>query len=78
MLSCLRTGDEQSANLCLARLTERFGADNERLMGLKGLFHEAVAKDDAMLKKVLEEYDSILAKDPSNMVCAPQASHSLC
>jgi len=42
MLSCLRTGDEQSAHFCLERLTERFGADNERLMALRGLFQEAM------------------------------------
>jgi len=68
MLSCLRTGDEESAHLCLERLTERFGAENERLMALRGLFQEAVAQDDAALKQVLEEYENILAKDPSNMV----------
>jgi hypothetical protein len=68
MLSCLRTGDEQSAHLCLERLTQRFGAENERLMALRGLFQEAIAQDDAALKQVLGEYESILAKDPSNMV----------
>jgi ER membrane protein complex subunit 2 len=68
MLSCLRTGDEQSAGVCLERLTERFGAENERLMALRGLFQEAIAKDDATLKQVLEEYETILTKDPSNMV----------
>jgi hypothetical protein len=69
MLSCLRTGDEQSAHLCLQRLTERFGAENERLMALRGVFQEATAKDDAALKTVLEEYEKIIATDPSNMVC---------
>jgi hypothetical protein len=68
MLSCLRTGDEPSAHLCLQRLTERFGAENERLMALRGLFQEAIAKDDAALKQVLEEYENILITDPSNMV----------
>jgi len=68
MLSCLRTGDEESAHLCLERLTTRFGIDNEKLMALRGLFQEAVAQDDAALKKVLEEYEAILKKDPSNMV----------
>ncbi|RDL41394.1 Uncharacterized protein BP5553_01373 [Venustampulla echinocandica] len=67
MLSCLRTGDEQSAHLCLERLTERFGASNERLMALRGLFQEATAQDDAALKKVLQQYEKILADDPSNM-----------
>ncbi len=69
MLSCLRTGDEQSAHLCLERLTARFGAENERLMALRGLFQEAIATDDAALKQVLEEYDTILKKDSSNIVC---------
>lgn len=68
MLSCLRTSDEKSAHLCLQRLTERFGAENERLMALRGLFQEAIAKDDAALKQVLEEYETILNTDPSNMV----------
>ena len=68
MLSCLRTGDEESAHLCLQRVTERFGADNERLMALRGVFQEAIAKDDAELKQLLEEYDLILKDDPGNMV----------
>lgn len=68
MFSCLRTGDEQSAHLCLERLTERFGPENERLMALRGLFQEAIAKDDAALKQVLGEYENILTRDPSNMV----------
>ncbi|RDW68503.1 hypothetical protein BP5796_09160 [Coleophoma crateriformis] len=67
MLSCLRTGDEQSAHLCLERLTNRFGADNERLMALRGLFQEAIAEDDAALQIVLKEYETILNNDPSNM-----------
>ena len=68
MLSCLRTGDEQSAHLCLQRLTERFGKENERLMALRGLFQESIAKDNVELKQVLEEYETILTKDPGNMV----------
>ena len=71
MLSCLRTGDEESARLCLGRLTERFGTDNERLLALVGLYDEATAQNDAELKKVLDTYETILKKDPSNMVnCA--------
>ena len=66
--SCLRTGDEQSARVCLERLTERFGADNERLMALRGLFQEAIAEDHTALQKVLTEYETILANDPTNMV----------
>ncbi|EHK97913.1 putative TPR repeat protein oca3 [Glarea lozoyensis 74030] len=51
----------------LTPLTARFGADNERLMALRGVFQEATAKDDAALKTVLEEYEKIIAADPSNM-----------
>lgn len=68
MLSCLRTGDELSASQCLQRLTERFGADNERLMALRGIFQEARAPDDAVLKNILKEYENILAQNPGNMV----------
>lgn len=70
MLSCLRTGDEQSAHTCLERLTERFGAENEKLLALRGLFQEAIAKDDKELQQVLEEYGNMLEKDPGNMVSA--------
>jgi hypothetical protein len=68
MLSCLRTGDEESAKICLDRLTERFGTDNERVMALSGLFQEAVAENDSALNQVLKRYETILAQDPSNMV----------
>jgi hypothetical protein len=78
MLSCLRTGDEQSAHFCLERLRERFGEDNERLMALRGLFQEAIANDDAALKQILEQYDSILANDPGNMVGFQKLQVDLC
>jgi len=72
MLSCLRTGDDESALLCLERLTVRFGTANERLMALHGLYQEATAENDAALQKVLEKYDAIIAEDPSNMVRATE------
>ena len=68
MLSCLRTGDEKSASVCLERLTARFGAENERLMALKGLFQEATAEDEKVLQSILSEYEEILEENPSNMV----------
>jgi hypothetical protein len=66
--SCLRTGDVQSAHLCLERLASRFGSDNERVMALRGLLLEAIAEDKPALQRILEEYESILAQDPTNMV----------
>ena len=68
MLSCLRTGDEKAAFTCLEKLIERFGATNERVMGLRGLYQEAVAENDAALEKVLKEYNGVLAKNPTNTV----------
>lgn len=67
MLSCLRTGDEPSARICLQKLTKRFGESNERVMALKGMLQEATAEDDAALLRVVKEYQGILTKDPTNM-----------
>lgn len=71
LLSCLRTGDDKAAHICLEKLINRFGATNERVMGLRGLYQEAVAQDDSALQKVLEEYSTVLAEDPTNTVRLP-------
>ena len=68
LLSCLRTGDDKAAFMCLEKLIERFGATNERVMGLRGLYQESVAEDRSALEKVLQEYDGVLAEDPTNTV----------
>jgi hypothetical protein len=67
-LACLRTGDDQSAQACLDRLSHRFGPANERVMGLRGLYQEATAKDRAALEKCREEYEKILSESPVNVV----------
>ena len=71
MLSCLRTGDDKAAHQCLKKLIDRFGAINERVMGLRGLYQEAVAEDQLALEKILKEYNEVLAEDPENTVCYP-------
>ena len=68
ILSCLRTGDEKSAHLCLERLIKRFGTSNERVMGLRGLYQEAVAANAVELGAVLHEYEGLLQEDPTNTV----------
>ena len=68
LLSCLRTGDDKSAHMCLEKLIQRFGADNERVMGLRGLYQEAIADGDAALEKILQEYNQVLDGDPANTV----------
>lgn len=68
LLSCLRTGDDKSAFMCLEKLIERFGASNERVMGLRGLYQESVAEGGPALEKVLREYEVVLSEDPTNTV----------
>lgn len=68
LLACLRTGDDQSAHTCLNRLSLRFGPSNERIMGLRGLYEEATAKDQSALEKCLQEYDNTLSQSPVNVV----------
>ena len=69
LLSCLRTSDDRGAFMCLERLIQRFGASHEKVMGLRGLYQEAVAEDENVLSKILREYDKILAENPANAVC---------
>lgn len=68
LLSCLRTGDDKAAHSCLEKLVDRFGATNERVMGLRGLYQEAVAQDDYALETILKEYNNVLDEDPVNTV----------
>ena len=68
LLSCLRTGDDKSAHMCLEKLIQRFGADNERVMGLRGLYQEAIADGDNALEKILQEYNQVLDGESPNTV----------
>ncbi|KAF2842699.1 hypothetical protein M501DRAFT_993444 [Patellaria atrata CBS 101060] len=68
LLSCLRTGDDKSARVCLDRLTERFGETNEKILVLRGMYQEAFAEDNKALEKSLERYDKILEEDSTLML----------
>ncbi|KAI9663502.1 MAG: hypothetical protein M1831_002511 [Alyxoria varia] len=68
ILSCLRTGDDKSAQECLDKLKARFGEGNQRVMGLVGLYHEAIANDNKELKVVLKSYEEAIAENPTNMI----------
>ncbi|KAI4230104.1 MAG: hypothetical protein L6R36_000361 [Xanthoria steineri] len=65
LYSCLRTGDDKAAHSCLEKLGGRFGTNDERIMGLRGLYQEAMAEDQAALLRMLREYDQILAENPT-------------
>ncbi|KAL9109259.1 MAG: hypothetical protein Q9227_006014 [Pyrenula ochraceoflavens] len=67
LVACLRTGDDKAASLCLERLTQRFGATDDRIRAMKGLYQEATAKNQEDLEKVLDEYDRILSETPMNL-----------
>lgn len=66
LLAALRTGDDAAARQILDRLTTRFGAENERMVALKGVYDEALAKDDRELEKVFNDYETVLKQDPTN------------
>jgi ER membrane protein complex subunit 2 len=70
--ACLRAGDDRSAHLCLERLTLRFGGSDNRVMGLRGMYQEAIANTTADLEMVLQSYERILQDDPMNVVCRYQ------
>ncbi|PGH06582.1 hypothetical protein AJ80_08141 [Polytolypa hystricis UAMH7299] len=65
--ACLRTGDDKSARECLERLSKRFGPANDRIMGLRGLYDEALAADAGSLQNILNGYEEILAENPVNV-----------
>ncbi|KAL2834530.1 hypothetical protein BDW59DRAFT_138024 [Aspergillus cavernicola] len=65
--SCTQSADDQSALLCLERLTHRFGSSNERVMALRGIYDEAIAGDRPGLERCLKKYDDILLKNPVNL-----------
>ena len=66
LLSALRAGDDAAARQILDRMTTRFGATNERMMALKGIYDEAVAKDDAELGRIFDGYEKVLKEDATN------------
>lgn len=67
LVACLRTGDDETAYICLEQLSQRFGPDNERVQALRGLYEEATAADDKALLKVLKSYDELLEEKPANI-----------
>ncbi|OAX84323.1 hypothetical protein ACJ72_01321 [Emergomyces africanus] len=67
LLACLRTGDDESARQCLERLSKRFGPANERIMGLKGVYEEALAQNQDALEDILTGYENVLQDNPVNV-----------
>ncbi|KHN95396.1 tetratricopeptide repeat domain-containing protein [Metarhizium album ARSEF 1941] len=68
MISCLQTGDDESAKECLERIITRFGDSHDRVLALKGLVKEATASDTSELEKILEEYEALLQQSDVNIV----------
>lgn len=66
-VACLRSRDDESAQLCLERLTSRFGSENHRVMAHRGLYQEARASNDEDLRRILQGYNKIIDEDPMNI-----------
>ncbi|PWY77147.1 tetratricopeptide repeat domain protein [Aspergillus sclerotioniger CBS 115572] len=67
LFSCLRAGDDKSALLCTEQLGARFGATDDKVTGLRGLYEEATADNQSTLEKCLQEYDLVLSENPMNL-----------
>jgi tetratricopeptide (TPR) repeat protein len=66
LLASLRTGDDVSARKVLDRMTTRFGEHSERIIALRGIYEEALAKNDKELEQIFQGYEKILREDPTN------------
>lgn len=64
-LASLRSGSFDTALQILQDLNKRFGATNERVLAMRGLYLEATAKNDADLQTAMTFYEDILKEDPS-------------
>lgn len=68
LFSCLQSGDDKSALLCTEQLAARFGMTDERIIGLRGMYEEAVAENPTRLEECLQTYDLALSENPVNLV----------
>ncbi|KIW01745.1 uncharacterized protein PV09_06921 [Verruconis gallopava] len=66
-MSCLRTGDDESARKLLDKLIARFGEKNERVMAYQGMWAEAHISNEKDFVNVLKEYGEALEQDPTNI-----------
>lgn len=66
--SCLITGDDKSASLCLERLEQRFGASNDKVKGLRGVYNEAHVDGPKETEGLLKAYLNELDANPANIV----------
>jgi tetratricopeptide (TPR) repeat protein len=66
-ISCLRTGDDESARQLLDKLVERFGDKSERVMAFQGMWAESHVENEKDFIKVLKEYGEALERDPANL-----------
>ncbi|KKA26034.1 hypothetical protein TD95_000321 [Thielaviopsis punctulata] len=77
LIACLRTGDDESAQKIIERLTKRFGDSNERVMALQGLVKEAKAESEAELDAILNGYLDILRENEGSSLNIPIAKRRI-
>lgn len=66
-VSCLRTGDDESARKLLDSLIDRFGERNERVMAYSGMYAESKIENEKDFIEVLKEYGEALEENPANI-----------
>lgn len=66
-VSCLRTGDDESARQLLDQLIDRFGEKNERVMAFSGMYAESRIESEKDFIDVLKEYGEALEENPANI-----------
>lgn len=66
-ISCLQTGDDDSARKLLDKLIDRFGETNERVMAYSGMYAESRIDSDKDFIEVLKEYGEALEANPANL-----------
>ena len=70
----VRAGDDKTARRCIQRISDRFGADDDRVAGMAGVLEEVAATTTAELEEVLRGYEEALEKDPTRLV-SPTVSY---
>ena len=68
LISALDVGDEELAKRCLQELITKFSLKSSRVCRLEIMVREAFAESEEALKTVLNDYDDLLATNPTNVL----------
>lgn len=66
--ACIRAGEDNTAKLCIQRISDRFGSDDDRVSAMAGVLEEVMAETPQQLEQMLQVYELALEKDPTRLV----------